>query len=211
MDQFLLNLLKAKHPKKAITIADAEKIKQTSCYAAMDFFDEETAATQYDAHRVTGHRSRSRVNRSESGPMTHYILPDGKRIKITVNAERFQMVELMFQPNLSPLTKDEESLPYSIHQSITKSDHSLHKTLFSAIVLGGGNTMIPGLRKRILKDVTHLAPASVKVECHSSPQRKYATWTGGSLLASQSQMDEIWITPELYKEVGPDSLTIRCF
>ncbi len=48
-----------------------------------------------------------------------------------------------------------------------------------------------------------LAPAGVKVKVIAPPERKYSVWIGGSILASLSTFQQMWITKEEYDEAGP--------
>merc|ERR1719285_125371 len=46
--------------------------------------------------------------------------------------------------------------------------------------------MFDGIDKRLNKEMTALAPASVKVKIVAPPERKYSVWIGGSILSSLS-------------------------
>jgi actin len=63
--------------------------------------------------------------------------------------------------------------------------------------------MFPGLRDRLKKELTVLVPSSMKVEVLASPERKYFTWTGGSMMASLSTFEQMWISKQEYEESGP--------
>merc|ERR1712046_570853 len=49
-------------------------------------------------------------------------------------------------------------------QTIMKCDVDIRKDLYANIVLSGGTTMFPGISERMSKEVTALAPASIKVK-----------------------------------------------
>ena len=55
---------------------------------------------------------------------------------------------------------------------------------FANIVLSGGNNIYPEIADRMLKEITTLAPSTMKVII-APPQRKYSVWIGGSILASR--------------------------
>ncbi len=44
--------------------------------------------------------------------------------------------------------------------------------------------MYPGISDRMQKEITALAPSSMKVRIIAPPERKYSVWIGGSILAS---------------------------
>ncbi|MBA0842365.1 hypothetical protein Goarm_002193, partial [Gossypium armourianum] len=58
--------------------------------------------------------------------------------------------------------------------------------LYGNIVLSGGTTMFPGIADRMSKEITALAPSSMKIKVVAPPERKYSVWIGGSILASLS-------------------------
>ncbi|KAL0722238.1 hypothetical protein Bca4012_036837 [Brassica carinata] len=44
--------------------------------------------------------------------------------------------------------------------------------------------MFPGIPYRKRKEITALAPSSMKIKVVAPPERKYSVWIGGSILAS---------------------------
>ena len=64
--------------------------------------------------------------------------------------------------------------------------------------------MYQGLPERLTKEVQKLTPSasSNKVKVVAMPERKYATWIGGSILSSLSNFQCMWITKGEYDEVG---------
>jgi hypothetical protein len=44
-----------------------------------------------------------------------------------------------------------------------------------------------------------------------SPERKYSTWIGGSILGSLSTFQQSWISKEEYDESGPSIVNRKCF
>ena len=51
--------------------------------------------------------------------------------------------------------------------------------------------MYPGISDRMQKEITALAPSSMKVKIIAPPERKYSVWIGGSILASLSTFQQI--------------------
>ena len=43
------------------------------------------------------------------------------------------------------------------------------------------------------------------------PERKYSVWIGGSILASLSTFQQMWITKQEYDEAGPSIVHRKCF
>ena len=132
----------------------------------------------------------------------NYELPDGEII--TLGNERFRCPEILFDPK--PIGIDK-----MLVKSVRKCDIDLRKDLYENIVLSGGTTMIPGMRDRMLQEVTKAVPNSIRVKVIAPPERKYSVWIGGSILASLQTFDEQWVTKEMYDENGPKILTRMCF
>jgi actin-related protein len=64
------------------------------------------------------------------------------------------------------------------------------------------------------KELTALAPSTMKIKIIAPPERKYSVWIGGSILASLSTFQQImmWISKEEYDESGGPSIVHRkCF
>jgi actin-related protein len=61
------------------------------------------------------------------------------------------------------------------------------------------------------KELTNLAPASMKIKVVAPPERKYSVWIGGSILASLSTFQQMWISKEEYDESGPSIVHRNCF
>ena len=77
------------------------------------------------------------------------------------------------------------------YNSIMKCDVDIRKDLYSNIVLSGGTTMFPGVADRMSKEITALAPSSMKIKVVAPPERKYSVWIGGSILASLSTFQQM--------------------
>merc|ERR1712242_248094 len=52
------------------------------------------------------------------------------------------------------------------------------------------------------KEITALAPSTIKIKIIAPPERKYSVWIGGSILASLSTFQQMWITKQEYDECG---------
>ena len=56
--------------------------------------------------------------------------------------------------------------------------------------------MFPGIADRMQKELTALAPSTMKIKIIAPPERKYSVWIGGSILASLSTFQQMWISKE---------------
>uniref|UniRef100_A0A673XS40 Actin alpha 1, skeletal muscle n=1 Tax=Salmo trutta TaxID=8032 RepID=A0A673XS40_SALTR len=95
--------------------------------------------------------------------------------------------------------------------SIMKCDIDIRKDLYANNVLSGGTTMYPGIADRMQKEITALAPSTMKIKIIAPPERKYSVWIGGSILASLSTFQAMWITKQEYDEAGPSIVHRKCF
>jgi len=136
-----------------------------------------------------------------------YELPDGQ--VITIGSERFRCPETLFQPSF--IGKEQDGIHKLTYDSIQKCDIDIRKDLYTNVVLSGGTTMFNGIDKRLEKELTQLAPASVKVKIVAPPERKYSVWIGGSILSSLSTFQDMWIQKDEYDESGPGIVHRKCF
>ena len=166
-------------------------IKEKVCFVARDF----------DAHmRLSASAKALELEAT-------YELPDGQLI--TVGNERFRCPEALFQPSFIGL--DMPGLHESLYNSILKCDVDIRKDMYASIVLSGGSTMFPGIADRMLGEMVHLAPSLMKVKVIAPSERKYSVWTGGSILASLTSFNLMWIAKEEYKESGANIVHRKCF
>eukprot|EP01018_Ginkgo_biloba_P026732 Gb_34329 [translate_table: standard] len=148
------------------------------------------------------------VTASESSVLDKcYELPDGQ--VITIGDERFRCPEVLFNPSL--IGTEAAGIHESTHKSIKKCDVDIRKDLYGNVVLSGGTTMFPGIADRLAKELTALTPSTVKIKVVAPPERKYSVWIGGSILASLSTFQQMWITREEYQDTGSSVVHKKCF
>jgi len=163
--------------------------KEKLCYVALDY-----------------EKEMSISKTSKSLERTHK-LPSGE--EITLGNERFRCPEALFQPSL--LGMESSGIHETTYNSIMKCDVDIRKDLYSNIILSGGTTMFEGIATRMHKEITALAPPAIKTKIVAPSERKYSVWIGGSILASLSTFQQIWISKQEYEESGPLIVHRKCF
>ena len=91
---------------------------------------------------------------------------------------------MLFKPSL--IGKEFPGIHELTFNSIMKCDVDVRKDLYANVVLSGGTTMFNNIAERISKEVSALAPSSMKIKVVAPPERKYSVWIGGSILSSLS-------------------------
>merc|ERR1711879_64454 len=82
---------------------------------------------------------------------------------------------------------------------------------YANVVLSGGTTMFSGIGERMTKELTALAPSTMKIKVVAPPERKYSVWIGGSILSSLSTFQQMLISKGEYDESGPTIVHRKCF
>ena len=139
-----------------------------------------------------------------------YELPDGRCV--TLEKERFQCGEVFFQPSL--FGHDSVGLHEFLYGAIQECEIDARRDMYKNIVVSGGNTIFTGFSARLKSEMRKLAPSSFTARSFGMCQlddRINNVWVGGSIIASLSTFQGMWISKEEYDEYGPTIIHTKCY
>ena len=132
-----------------------------------------------------------------------YVLPNGKIVNL--NNERFQCGELLFKPFLSGI--EYEGIDKLLFESINKCPMDRQKEMYGKIVLSGGSAMFKGLKERLEKEITDLAPPKANInidnDLYFGQDLNNLAWCGGAIVSSVTRFPQMCVTKDMYEEEGP--------
>lgn len=125
-------------------------------------------------------------------------LPDGSKLKI--NSERFQIVEPLFDPSIIHI--DYTGLPEAIAKIIRTWERENWSELLSNIILAGGGSLIPGLEKKMTKEISGFFSDKLKNEIKvlAASGRENISWVGASVLWAQGKLSKGWEKNPIYSQ-----------
>eukprot|EP01012_Entosiphon_sulcatum_P000550 TRINITY_DN10092_c0_g1_i1.p1 TRINITY_DN10092_c0_g1~~TRINITY_DN10092_c0_g1_i1.p1 ORF type:complete len:398 (-),score=55.65 TRINITY_DN10092_c0_g1_i1:61-1254(-) len=179
-------------------------IKERLCYACANY-EQETQLCQQSA-------SYER----------EYTLPDGHQV--TLSQLRFDVPEIFFKPSmLTDVASTDPASPMAtvsspqagvhtvMHECIQKCDPEIRRELYNNVVVAGGNSLFPKFEDRLQRELQALASKGMQTKCIAFPERKFATWLGGSLLASLNTFPCMWISKPEYDDFGVSIIHRKCW
>ncbi|KAL9652600.1 hypothetical protein ABK040_000167 [Willaertia magna] len=132
----------------------------------------------------------------------NYELPDGQLI--TLDKELIDCTEILFDPMM--LGKDCSGVAQMCFNTFNSCPLDVKKDFYSSIILSGGNTLFPGFRERIKKELESSDKTFRSFNVKADPIRQFSSWMGGSVIASLPTFEETVITFEHYDDYGINCL-----
>ena len=193
MTEYLMQLLKEKGHSFSTSI-DREivmDIKEKHGYCAMNYDSEID-------------KWESSVGTKNIDIDQKYKLPDGKEINL--NVERFKCAEMLFNPELCGIKS--KGVHELLMETLFACDIDVRTDFMCSIILSGGVTMMKGFAERLKNELQTLLSkkSERKIYVVQPPERKYSVWIGGSILASLSTFQGMWIDEDQYDEEGINAI-----
>ena len=107
---------------------------------------------------------------------------------------------------------DKTTIPALCKAALAAVDTDSKGNLLNNVVVVGGTSLLPQMTNRINTELTNQWP-SMKVRIQAPGnivERKYASWVGGSILASLGTFHQMWISKKEYEEGGSSVVEKRC-
>lgn len=99
------------------------------------------------------------------------------------------------------------SIQQAIQDVVMKCSYDVRLDLVGNILLSGGGSAMVGLPQRLDRELRQLLPASYAstVDVRVITESKYASWSGGAVLASLEDFEDMWHLNDEYFESGAAS------
>ncbi|RNF14289.1 actin-like protein [Trypanosoma conorhini] len=170
-----------------------EKIKRSRCYVAVD-------------------AEAEMVDMGRKAHLDSYELPDEQHIYL--HESQFMVPEALFAPPRDEGSDGGASGEVGWAEAVThvvrKAPPFTQSHLLENIVLGGGNTLFPGLEQRLQHDVSALnTSGEQEVNCVAFPDREMAAWIGASVVASMPTFSQLCLARKDYYEKGVAAMHLR--
>ncbi|VDM50822.1 unnamed protein product [Toxocara canis] len=92
-------------------------------------------------------------------------------------------------------------------------DIDIRPTLYSNLMVTGGNSLIMGFTERLNHDLAHKCPPTIKLRVNAAPtpmERRFGAWIGGSILASLGAFQQMWVSRAEYDDTGKTLVEKKC-
>ncbi|KAI4129565.1 MAG: hypothetical protein LQ347_003732, partial [Umbilicaria vellea] len=166
--------------------------------------------------RLSSHNAHGSTNESlaASQPGRPFEFPDG--YNQLFGAERYRAVEGLFDAKMAladasnPAPPAGQTLPALIQSSLSQVDVDIRPHLLSNVVVTGGSSLLYGFTDRLNHELMALYPGPrVRITAPGNTvERRFASWIGGSILASLGTFHQVRLLPVMFLSMLWDDLLI---
>merc|ERR1712129_134152 len=146
--------------------------------------------------------------------MAQYKLPSEEDEFVSLDIERWQCCEVLFDPKLIGVEEHGlDKVIFNVVMRIKDSDAELKQKLFANIVLCGASSVLPGLDVRIQNGLKKLVGDDIVVEVAntSNHEKKFGAFIGASLLSERKDfLSSYCMSKDEYDEEGPVIVHKQC-
>lgn len=149
--------------------------------------------------RLSGHTQQGVTNEdvAKLQPGRSFEMPDGWNQMFGV--ERYRPVEGVFDAKMAlsdaanPQPSQSQTLPALIQSSLSQVDVDIRPHLLANVVVTGGSSLLLQFNERLNQELMTLYPApKVKISAPgNTAERRFASWIGGSILASLGTFHQV--------------------
>ena len=147
-----------------------------------------------------------------------FEFPDGYNQVFGV--DRFRVVESLFDAKAAipdaespfPVPTDSQTIPELIKSALNGVDVDIRPHLLANVVVTGASSLLYGFTDRLNQELIQSFPGPrVRISAPgNTAERKFASWIGGSILASLGTFHQLWISKKEYEEHGAGIVEKRC-
>lgn len=129
--------------------------------------------------------------------------------QLFLGTERIRAPEIVFQPSL--IGEDQAGVAETMQYVLERYPKEQQAILVQNVFLTGGNTMYPGLKARVQKELLEMRPFQSSFQVHLASSPVLDAWYGARDWAVEYMTrEEGWITRKDYEEKGGEYLKEHC-
>ncbi|XP_073165852.1 actin-related protein 5 isoform X2 [Lepidochelys kempii] len=129
--------------------------------------------------------------------------------QLFLGTERIRVPEILFQPSL--IGEEQAGIAETMQYVLDRYPKEQQALLVQNVFLTGGNTMYPGLKARIQKELLEMRPFQSSFQVHLASNPILDAWYGARDWALEYvNHEEGWITRKDYEEKGGEYLKEHC-
>ncbi|KAG7160834.1 Actin-like protein 6B-like [Homarus americanus] len=128
--------------------------------------------------------------------------------------ERYRITESLFDPSyIKGVGSTMLGMSHVVSTSIGLCDIDLRPSLYSGVIVTGGNSLLNGYVERLNRDLSSRTPPNMRfklISATGTTERRFGSWIGGSILASLGSFQQMWISKQEYEESGKSQVDRKC-